>query len=178
MFESGPGATRHASHGGTWSLGDRKTNKRRIRWGVAWCGGEGGHCFFLLEQRSALVPLNIVGHFVGFRAVIWMNTRLTLQWCSCRLSRPAQKQHTIFSSCVKAVCNIASCEPQLVPYRGGLGGVSALALLLQTSDELILGAHDGCEGSIFLLQLPVVTGHLQRLTCCTIHDRQDAFDNS
>lgn len=102
---------------------------------------------------------------------------LTLQRCSCHLSKLAQKQHTIVSSCVKAEGNIATCELQLVPYRRGLGGVPALALLLQTSDELILGAHDGCEGSIFLLQLPVVTGHLQRLTRHTVHSRQDAIDN-
>lgn len=50
------------------------------------------------------------------------------------------------------------------PYRGGLGGVPALALLLQTSNQLILGAHDGREGSVFLLQLPVVAGHLQGLS--------------
>lgn len=50
-----------------------------------------------------------------------------------------------------------------VPYQGGLGGVRALALLFQASDELILGGDNGGEGSIFLLQLPVVTGHLQGL---------------
>lgn len=50
------------------------------------------------------------------------------------------------------------------PYQGGLGGVPALALLLQTGNKLILGAHDGSEGSVFLLQLPVVTGQLQGLS--------------
>lgn len=55
-----------------------------------------------------------------------------------------------------------------VLYQEGRGGVLALALLLQASDKLILGGHDGGEGSIFLLQLPVVTGHLQGLNTHTL----------
>lgn len=119
-----------------------------------------------------MVPLNIVGHFVGFRAVIRVHIRLALWRFSRHLSRPTQKQHTILTSCVKTQYKFATCKPQFVPYRRGLGGVPALALLLQTSNELVLGAHDGGEGSIFLLQLPVVTGHLQCLRGSTIHSRQ------
>lgn len=59
------------------------------------------------------------------------------------------------------------CNMQIISYQGGLGGVPALALLLQTSNKLVLGAHHGGEDSIFLLQLPVVTGHLQCLRCST-----------
>lgn len=52
---------------------------------------------------------------------------------------------------------------QFAPYQRRLGGVPAAALLLQTGNELVLGAHDGGQGSIFLLQLPVVAGYLQCL---------------
>lgn len=60
----------------------------------------------------------------------------------------------------------AKSRPHFVPYQRSLRGVPALALLLQTSNDLVLGAHHGGEDSIFLLQFPVVTGHLQCLTCC------------
>lgn len=64
------------------------------------------------------------------------------------------------------------CNMQIVSYQGGLGGVPALALLLQTSNKLVLGAHHGGEGSVFLLQLPVVTGHLQCLRRSTTVEDQ------
>lgn len=117
-----PGAARHAPPGCTWRLGDRKTNKGRVRRGVAWSCWEGMHHFVRLEWRSTLVPLNIVGHFGGFRAVIRMNVRLGLQRSTRHLSRPAQKnQHTILSSRLKAEGSIATLEecPPPNPHTSG-----------------------------------------------------------
>lgn len=86
------GAAPHAPPGRTWSLGDRKTNKGRVRRGVARSVGEGMRRFVGLERRSTLVPLNVVGHFGGFRAVIRMKVRLGLQRRTRHLSRPARKK--------------------------------------------------------------------------------------
>lgn len=111
-----PSAARHAPPGCTWSLGDREANKGRVRRGVAWSGGEGMHRFVRLGQRSTLVPLNIVGHFDGFGAVITMNVRLGLQRCTRHLSRPAQKnKHTFLSSPLKAEGSTATIEERLHP---------------------------------------------------------------
>lgn len=52
--------------------------------------------------------------------------------------------------------SVLQCTMQFAPYQRGLGGVSALALLLQTRYKLVLGTQHGGQGSIFLLQLPVV----------------------
>lgn len=121
-------------------------------------------CFSLLWWRSTLVPLNIIGHFFGFRAVIRMHIRLAFWWFTRHLSRPTQNQHKNLRSCVQTQYEFATCKPQSAPYqRGQDSGVPALALLLQTSNKLVLGAHHGSEGSIFLLQLSVITGHLQHL---------------
>lgn len=85
------GAAAHAPPEPTWSLGDRKTDKGRVRRAVAGSVGEGVQRFVGLQRRSTLVPLNIVGHFGGFRAVIRMKVGLRLQRRTRHLSRPAQK---------------------------------------------------------------------------------------
>lgn len=112
-----PGAARRAPSVCTWSLGDRKTNKGRVRGGVAWSVGEGMHHFVGLQRRSTLVPLNIVGHFGSFRAVIRMKVSLGLQRCCRHLSRPAQKQNKqdILSFPLKAEGSIVTCEEQQQP---------------------------------------------------------------
>lgn len=112
--------------------------------------------------RSALVSLNIVGHFAAFRAEIGMHVRMAF-WPFRRHLR--NTKGNILRLSVTSQQRNATCMS--APYRGGLGGLGglpALALLLQTSNKLILGAHDGSEGSVFLLQLPVVAGHLQGLS--------------
>lgn len=88
-----------------------------------------------------------------------MRVRMAFWWVDRHLCNTKGK---ILWLCAPSQQRNATCMS--VPYQGGLGGVPALALLLQTSNKLILGAHYGSEGSIFLLQLPVVTGHLQGLS--------------
>lgn len=87
-----------------------------------------------------------------------MHVRMAFWWFGRHL---CNTKGNIFWLCVTSQQGYATSMP--VPHQGGLGGIPALALLLQTSNQLILGADDGGEGSIFLLQLPVVTGHLQGL---------------
>lgn len=104
---------------------------------------------------------------------LWLGC--TIDWLFGGSVATCQDQHksNTLSSSVKTVCTFATCRPQFVPYQRGLRGSPAVALLLQTSYKLVLGAQHGGEGCIFLLQLPVVTGNLQRLTCHTDHSTAD-----
>lgn len=59
----------------TWRFCDREADKRqvggRVRRGDVW--GTDSLSFNGLELGGTLIPLNIIGHFVGFRAVVMMH---------------------------------------------------------------------------------------------------------
>ena len=108
-------------HWHTWSLGDGEANERRVSRSVGCRGGDRMSWFFLLLRRwwSALVPLNVIGHFAGCGAVVRMHIRRAFRWFSRHLSRPTQKQHVILSSCVKTTlhtCAICRLFPTRVDW--------------------------------------------------------------
>lgn len=95
----------------TWSFCDGGANEGKVSGGADETGGEGVNCFCLLWWRSTLVPLNIIGHFFGLRAVIRVSFRLAF-WC---LSHYLFYRKTALSPCVQTQVNFTQSTFSSLP---------------------------------------------------------------